>query len=764
MNPRARNRRALAVAAVTYLLLATAVTWPLARALNTHVPHDPGDPVLSTTLLWWNAHALPLTERWWDGLWFFPAGGSMAFSDPRLGASLLASPFQWLGASAATAYNLTLLLSFPLTALSAFVLVRGLTGRNDAAALAGLAFGFNPYRIAHIEHLELLLTYAMPLALHALHRYRATGRRWWLAAVAGAVTLLGLSASYYLLFFSVLLGLWVLWFVPWRDWRKTTAILGAALIGVLVLAPIYVGMWRIHRSYGYDRSDEAASFSADATSIVTASPLLALWGWTSPLNGPERQTFTGAMVLVLTVAGTIVAVTRRRLEPDRVSRVARLLGVVAAAVLVVGLLASVWGPLDVRMGPIRLRMTALFKTVSIAGLLATLGLLASARLRDAHRRRSLMAFYVVAAAVLWLCSLGPAPKMLGRQFLYQPPYAWLMHLPGFAESVRAPARFAMLGALALTVAAALAYTHLSSARATRRRWLFVLCGTGLLLDTWPATFPLVSLPPYWSADTTAVAAVLELPLGPLEYDAAAMYRSTGHHRPVVNGMSGSIPPHYRALSRALADGETSALEAVATAAGPMLVAVNSAATTGDDWIIRMRAMPAARDGGADGPWRFFRMDRASAELRVESERRCEAPVIAIAAARADEGPVPLQPITDRRPDTRWLSRFEMPYSTTLVFELGGVARVCSIELSLGSLAYEYPGNLTVETSIDGERWTEVYRGSVAASAVRAALRDQLNASVTVTFAPTPARLLRLQRTANETAPVWVVADVVVRGH
>jgi hypothetical protein len=72
--------------------LAVPVTFPLILHLSTRVPRDLADSLWYPTILWWNAHALPLTERWWNGFAFFPATGMMAFSDHLLGASLIASP------------------------------------------------------------------------------------------------------------------------------------------------------------------------------------------------------------------------------------------------------------------------------------------------------------------------------------------------------------------------------------------------------------------------------------------------------------------------------------------------------------------------------------------------------------------------------------------------------------------------------------------------------------------------------------------------
>jgi len=46
---------------------------------------------------------------------------------------------------------------------------------------------------------------------------------------------------------------------------------------------------------------------------------------------------------------------------------------------------------------------------------------------------------------------------------------------------------------------------------------------------------------------------VELPIGQPDYDLRAMYYSTVHWRPVVNGYSGFFPPHYGLLVGALSE-------------------------------------------------------------------------------------------------------------------------------------------------------------------------------------------------------------------
>ena len=140
---------------------------------------------------------------------FWPSTGALAFSETLLGLSPITTPIQWFGGSPITAYNVAFLLTFPLSALAAHALVFRLTGRHDAAVIAGLVYGFNPFRIAHFPQIQVMTSYWMPLALLGLHEYVAGTAARWLWLSAGAWLMQALSNGYYLLFFPVLVGLWL---------------------------------------------------------------------------------------------------------------------------------------------------------------------------------------------------------------------------------------------------------------------------------------------------------------------------------------------------------------------------------------------------------------------------------------------------------------------------------------------------------------------------------------------------------------------------
>src|SRR5262245_4796975 len=82
-----------------YLAAALLWTWPLPLHLANRFTHDPGDPLLVTYLIWWNAHAIPFTQVWWNAPFFWPAPDALALTEHMAGLSPITTPIQWLGGS-----------------------------------------------------------------------------------------------------------------------------------------------------------------------------------------------------------------------------------------------------------------------------------------------------------------------------------------------------------------------------------------------------------------------------------------------------------------------------------------------------------------------------------------------------------------------------------------------------------------------------------------------------------------------------------------
>jgi hypothetical protein len=296
------------VAAAVYAALTTALTWPLVLHAGSRVADDLGDPLLNMWLCAWNARVLPLTEAWWNAPQFYPASGAIAFSEHLLGLAPITTPILLASGNPVLAYNAAFFLSFFLSALAAHVLGWSLTRRHDAALVAGLAFGFAPYRAAQLGHLQVLSTYWMPLALAGLVEFRRS-RRWpWLILFAGAWLMQTLACGYYFFFFSVLVALWVAWFVVWGPWQELRRVVAAWAVAAVLLAPLFYGYWRIHRQYGFQRlPDEIMTFSADLASLLKAPANVRMWGWLESVVRPESALFPGVTIVAIVVAGALVA-------------------------------------------------------------------------------------------------------------------------------------------------------------------------------------------------------------------------------------------------------------------------------------------------------------------------------------------------------------------------------------------------------------------------------------------------------------------------
>ncbi len=482
-----------------FLVLTLAWLWPLPTHPLTRIAPDRGDPVLNSWILWWNTQAFPFTERWWNPPIFFPSKGALALSEHLFGIAVFTTPLHAAGVNPIAAYNIALILSCWLSAFFAFLLGRRLTGSALAGAVAGVAFGFAPYRAGQLSHIQVLAAQWMPLALFSMHSYLDDRRRRWLVLFGIAWFLQATSNGYYLLFFPVLLALWLCWFVRWRiDPRPGLAIVVTFLISSIALAPSLLKYREVHLALGLARGrGEMMLFSADPATFLGV-PYLASWlripyllkFW--PYHGPKTQEdllFPGATAVLLLAAAALFAI-RRRTWP--------------------------------RLG-----------------------------------ERSPLLFYAGSSLVMWALALGPAPEDKPYLWLMRP-YTFLLGLPGFS-GLRVPARFAMLACFALSIGAAVAFWHLRQALARGRMTLTLVVFVGLFVDSWINEVPLYTPPTRFALPTVRDAVIMELPVDVAGVGAAAMFRSIEHGRPVISSYSGHVPPHYRILTSALKRDDPSAI-------------------------------------------------------------------------------------------------------------------------------------------------------------------------------------------------------------
>jgi hypothetical protein len=291
-------------------MLAAVYTRPLLEQRASRIASDPYDPILNTSILWWNATTLPFSAHWWNAPFFYPSRDVSAFTENLVGISPIASPIYWLTGNPLATYNLALFLTWPLSAFAVYLLVSFLTKRRDAALLAGLVYGFSPYRTAELGHLQVLSSYWMPVALLGLHGYLARHRWGWLALFGVAWLLQSLANGYLMLFGAVLVGLWLLYFCSTREsWRAGAAIVATWAIASLPLAPILLTYRAVLSFNGMRRNlTEPLGFSYPVRAWAEVSDVV--WLWHRVLPQGSNDLFPGLTAVALVLAGLFAALRR----------------------------------------------------------------------------------------------------------------------------------------------------------------------------------------------------------------------------------------------------------------------------------------------------------------------------------------------------------------------------------------------------------------------------------------------------------------------
>lgn len=788
-----------------FAAITIALTYPLVRVAGSAFPHDAGDPSLNTWLLWWSTQRMPLTNAWWSAPMFYPMPDAMALSELLIGLLPITAPVQWLTGNPLLAYNTAFLLSFVLCGVAAYALALELTGRRDAALLAGLVFAFGPYRMNQLSHIQMLAYYWLPVSLLGLHHYvkgsatlsglrsqsshasfgqdrrsasaaeAAGSRPWWLAVFGGAWLMQALSNGYALFHFSVLIVLWLIWFV--RDLRKVLPIVVVWALASLPLLPILLTYREVHEHLHLARDiNEIQRFSADVAGLLSAPPALALWGGRLLPSQFETAFFPGLTVVALFLISSVLAFRRRVRERQALTRLRQISGVVALVLAIIAVSVLIVGPWEAGL---LVTVGNFHKPFSLAVLMGLVWLAGSVWWRRAWRERSVPVFYVAAAIAMHVLSLGPAPTFLGRQILYEAPYGWLMRLPGF-DVLRVPARFGMLALLCQAVLVALMFARWAPRLSPRRSIAAVLLGFGLLADGW-IRLPVIAAPvfanatagqafaraaagqasvwegaPWRALGSAGVKAVIELPPGEPIVDFPALYRSMWHWQPLVNGFSGFAPPHYLPLVYAIAHGQFAALHELA-ASGLLGVAVDRSLHWHADMERLLSTLPKTKPLAIDDRWATFIVS-GWPQLAVTL-----GPRLTPAAVRANRQEQDVARMSDGDIETAWGPGTPQDGGEEVVADFDSAQNVGAVVLSMGAYSFGFPRELAIDVSRDGREWETVWQSETSVATVRAALRDPGRVPLTFDLGGPTVRFLRLRQVGQDSTVPWWIAELEIHG-
>jgi hypothetical protein len=391
---------------LAYAALSAWWTWPLAAHLSDHVVdtvamHGPfgwlaqADILLVVWALAWDVHALltaPLHLL--DANIFYPAAGALARADHFLGNLPLSAPVQLATGNPLLAHQATLLAAFPLSALAMYAAIRAWTGSVAAGALAGLLFGFAPWRTTQLGHLQLHATMYLPLVLLAAERaVRAALPMAWVG-LALAATLQALC-SVYLAFVTVLATVMMaLGSIrgPRGLARAGGVILVMAVIALVVALP-YAGLARSGLGGAPGDASSLALLGANpvATYVVPARP-----------PSTDGYWFLGRICIALALVGLVAgASVRRGLVLVLLAGWVASLGYVregpaGAVTLPLGWLAAIVPGAGAFRAPVRLGLAVALAASALAGL----GWAAIERRLPQTRVRAVLGAILLAATVV----------------------------------------------------------------------------------------------------------------------------------------------------------------------------------------------------------------------------------------------------------------------------------------------------------------------------------------------------------------------------
>ena len=313
------QRRDAIVALALSLLLAVALTWPMAARLGSAGRVDSGDGRHGVWNVSWVAHALTTSPtRLFDANIFYPHDNALAFSEANLVAGVLAVP-AWVitGGNPYAAYNSVVLMAFAMAALAAYFLARTVGAGRFGATIAAIVYGYSPYMLAHIPHIQLLMTFGPALSLAMMHRFVTTPTTGRAVALGLTLSVTGLACAYYGIFSGLVVGIGILWFAGmdghWRQWQYWARSVLAGLIVLVVILPFFLPYLSV-REAGFARSlDEARLFSTIGRAYLASA--VHVHAWMLPLLGSWREVlFPGFQAIVLAVVA-IVITARHRTHP-----------------------------------------------------------------------------------------------------------------------------------------------------------------------------------------------------------------------------------------------------------------------------------------------------------------------------------------------------------------------------------------------------------------------------------------------------------------
>ena len=309
------------VPSLFFLYFTIDTTWPFAAQMSDSVFIDYGDSLINAWALRWNLHKLPggVLDLFHAPI-FYPTRYTLALSENLIGLSILFWPVDLIFDDTLILCNFVTLFSFFSLGLIAFAIFKRVTGSWWLGMIAGVAIGFAPTRFTQLGHLQLLNYQPMLLSIFLAERWLRTFRNRDAVFFFAAL----IAQFYFGIYLFVFNLVFISAFVPLLLFLRRTAIpwrivlvqslIGSACLALFIL-PVYLPYRVVRETMGIAVSPaQLADRGSSLTDFLRFSGLNKAHGdWSagfrnrySPFPGEHESAFPfslGVMMLGGLIAG-----------------------------------------------------------------------------------------------------------------------------------------------------------------------------------------------------------------------------------------------------------------------------------------------------------------------------------------------------------------------------------------------------------------------------------------------------------------------------
>lgn len=304
-----------------FVLLTIGLTYPWSFQMSSAI-HNSADSYFITWTLAWDVHQLkenPL--ELFNANIFYPYKNTLAYSEHLIGSAFFAWLIIALTNNPILAYNVLTFLFFVLGGYFSYLLVYYFTRNIPASILAGVIFGFNPFRFIHFSQLHLQVVFFFPLLLLILHYLVKTQKNKYLIAFTFFFILLGYMSGHYFLIMSVVAPSFLVFYfaIFKKSFPKKRFLIKIGLsflIIILGVLPVFYPYFLLRQQDpNYVRSySMITAFSPKGIDYLAFSPLLRA----QLLNFRifETTLYLGLTVFLLFITSIIFLVKKFSKQPD----------------------------------------------------------------------------------------------------------------------------------------------------------------------------------------------------------------------------------------------------------------------------------------------------------------------------------------------------------------------------------------------------------------------------------------------------------------